>query len=111
MQRVIVESPFAGHIERNLRYLRAALLDSLQRGEAPFASHALYPQVLNDEDPEARAVGIAAGFAWGTKADFVVMYTDLGVSPGMRQAWDVYTDLGIEVRVRIIPDWEERPTA
>jgi hypothetical protein len=53
---VVVESPYAGNIERNLRYLRACMADCLRRGEAPFASHGLYtqPGVLRDELPKDR---------------------------------------------------------
>ena len=77
MLRVIIESPFAGDIERNTAYLKAAMLDSLRRGEAPFASHGLYPQVLDDTSPEERHIGIHAGFAWGGVCDLVAVYTDL----------------------------------
>lgn len=44
MRLVIIESPFAGDVVRNLRYLRACMRDCLRRGEAPYASHALYTQ-------------------------------------------------------------------
>jgi hypothetical protein len=86
VRRVIIESPYAGDVERNLRYLRACLRDSLLRGEAPLASHGLYtqPGVLDDLDPEERALGIAAGFDWRDVADATVVYTDLGLSRGMR---------------------------
>lgn len=86
MTRVIIESPYAGDIERNMRYLRACLRDSLSRGEAPFASHGLYtqPGVLRDEDRAERGRGIAAGLIWGLVAGKTVVYADLGVSSGMR---------------------------
>src|SRR5690606_40243334 len=54
---VIVESPYAAKEffdrVRNQDYARAALRDSLLRGEAPFASHLLYTQagVLDDDIP------------------------------------------------------------
>ena len=85
MRRVIIESPYAGDVERNLRYLRACMADCLARGEAPFASHGLYtqPGVLDDDVPEERLLGIAAGFAWRAVAEATVVYTDLGVSGGM----------------------------
>ena len=85
MRRVIVESPYAGDTERNLRYLRACLADCLRRGEAPFASHGLYtqPGVLDDSDPEQRKLGIEAGFAWRTMAEATIVYSDLGISRGM----------------------------
>jgi hypothetical protein len=62
---VILESPYAGDVEANMRYARAAMRDSLMRGEAPFASHLLYTQegVLLDSVPEERTLGIEAGFA------------------------------------------------
>ena len=89
MKRVIIESPYAGDVARNLRYVRACMRDALMRGEAPFASHALYtqPGVLRDDVPEERELGIRAGFAWRAGADTVV-YEDLGTSRGM--------ELGIE---------------
>ena len=83
MRLVIVESPYAGDRERNDRYLRACLLDCLRRGEAPFASHAIYPLVLDDAKPEERRLGMDAGFAWRLPAAATVVYSDLGVSTGM----------------------------
>lgn len=83
---VIVESPFAGDMERNIKYARACMRDCLLKGEAPYASHLLYTQsgVLDDSHPEERPLGIDAGLAWGEKADKTVVYTDLGMSKGMQ---------------------------
>lgn len=105
MRRVIIESPYAGDVERNLRYLRACLRDSLLRGEAPFASHAIYtqPGVLDDHNPEQRRMGIEAGFAWWTGADAVVFYTDLGWSPGMLAAKENAAYLGMHHEARRLP--------
>jgi len=63
---VILETPYAGDVAGNLAYLRACMRDCLQRGEAPFASHALYTQagVLRDDVAAEREQGIHAGFAW-----------------------------------------------
>lgn len=85
MRLVVIESPYAGDVERNLRYVRAAMADCLRRGEAPYASHALYtqPGVLDDTKPEERSLGMWAGFYWGEKADATVVYMDLGMSAGM----------------------------
>lgn len=90
MRTVIVETPFAGDREKNTRYARAALRDCLDRGEAPFASHLLYTQdgVLDDNDLVERARGIAAGLAIGSRLDATVVYTDLGISSGMKAGID-----------------------
>ena len=92
MRRVVVESPFAARTAEaaveNRDYLRAALADCFRRGEAPFASHAIYAQrgVLNDDTPAERALGINAGLAWSALADATIIYEDLGISPGMMGA-------------------------
>ena len=107
MRLVIVESPFAGDIERNLRYLRAALHDCLMRGEAPYASHAIYtqPGVLNDSDYNERELGIRAGLFWGDKADATVVYNDIGQSAGMNYGIEAARRSARPVEYRTLPGW------
>jgi hypothetical protein len=83
MRRVIIESPYAGDVAANVEYARRCMRDCLDRGEAPFASHLLYTQVLDDQQPHERTLGIQAGLVWGEAAHATVVYTDLGISPGM----------------------------
>jgi hypothetical protein len=111
MRRVIIESPFAGDVERNLRYLRASMRDCLLRGEAPFASHALYtqPGVLDDGDPASRTRGIDAGFAWRSLANATVVYTDLGTTPGMSAGIKSAQAMEHVVEYRTLGEgWEQR---
>lgn len=107
MTLVLIESPYAGDVLVNLRYLRAAMRDCLLRGEAPFASHALYTQagVLDDLDPEERALGIKAGLLWGAKASKTVVYMDRGISGGMQQGIGRSIAEGRPVEYRSLPDW------
>lgn len=83
---VDLESPYAGNIKKNLKYARRCMSDSLSRGENPIASHLLYTQsgILNDRKPKERKRGIRAGKAWASLADATIVYTDLGISKGMR---------------------------
>jgi hypothetical protein len=108
MRLVVVESPYAGNVELNLKYLRAAMADCLARGEAPFASHGLYtqPGVLRDEVPEERIRGIDAGFAWAAHALVRAFYSDLGWSNGMRAGFAEAERLGQRVEMRRIPGWQ-----
>ncbi len=87
MRLVIIESPYAGDIEANVGYARRCVRDSLDRGEAPLASHLLYtqPGILRDEVGSERDLGISAGLAWRRVADCTVVYTDLGITDGMRR--------------------------
>lgn len=84
MRTVVIESPLAGDPERNAAYARLAVRDCLDRGEAPFASHLFFPLVLDDTDKVQRQAGMLAGFALAKLFDAVVIYTDLGISSGVR---------------------------
>lgn len=110
---VIVESPYAGDIERNVAYARAALRDCLLRGEVPFASHLLYtqPGVLRDEVPAERELGISAGLELAGRAEKTVVYTDLGISRGMTLGMANAQVRGRPVEYRTLPDfvWPPAP--
>ena len=99
---VVIESPLSGDQEKNMAYAREALLDSLRLNEAPLASHLLYTQVLDDEVPEDRALGMSAGFAWNRHAELVAVYADLGVSRGMHTGISIAETRGIPVEYRRI---------
>ncbi len=105
MRKVIIESPFKGDVDANIKYARAALRDSLLRGEAPIASHLLYTQdgVLDDEDPTERAHGIDAGLSWGSVAEATVVYIDRGMSSGMRYGVERAEAEGRPVEYRRLP--------
>lgn len=83
--KVILESPYAGDVQKNIEYARRCMADCLKRGEYPFASHLLYTQegILDDNIPEERDLGMLAGHDWAKHADKTVVYIDLGVTPGM----------------------------
>lgn len=102
MRRIILESPYSGDVSENVRYACRALRDSLRRGEAPLASHLLYTQVLDDDTPLDRIYGMAAGFAWYSSAECVVVYMDRGVSTGMAAGIALATQLKIPVERRWI---------
>lgn len=90
--RVIIESPFAGNKKRSKRlhvdYARRCMKDSLSRGECPFASHLLYTQsgILDDKIKDERQLGMQSGYTWMKSAGIIAVYTDFGISSGMRSA-------------------------
>ena len=77
--------------------------DCLLRGEAPLVSHLLYTQVLDDMVLEERILGIAAGHAWIEKAEATVVYTDLGITPGMKEGIDKAEANNVPVEYRKLP--------
>jgi hypothetical protein len=111
---VLIESPFRGkgrglarlfNERRNKRYAHAALKDALTRGEVPLASHLLYTQVLDDQNPDDRKMGIDVGHEFLRVADAVVVYIDRGISDGMNIGIARARALGLPVMRRSIPGW------
>lgn len=108
MKLVIIESPYAGDIEKHVRYARACMADSLSRGEAPYASHLLFtqPGILRDEDPKERQWGIDAGLEWGRCAALTAVYTDCGISRGMEYGIANAVAAGRPVERRTLEGWK-----
>jgi hypothetical protein len=114
VRRTIIESPYAGNSRwrvvaffqrtQNRRYARAAVRDSLMRGEAPIASQLLYtqPGILRDEIEGERQQGIDAGLAWRGVAEASVVYTDRGISKGMALGIEAAKASGIPVEYRTL---------
>lgn len=109
--RVLIESPLSAPSQTGLGlnqlYGRAALRDSLLRGEAPMASHLLYAQtfVLDDTDPAEHEIGMLAGFSWLPLVERVVVYVDRGISLGMKEGIRRAEVLGVDVEERSLEDW------
>lgn len=103
LKLVVIESPLAGDFARNIRYARLCGLDCIRRNEAPYASHLLMVQFLNDADPEERRAGMEAGFAWAIHAQLVVVYEDLGISNGMKMGMDNAIARGQPIEIRRLP--------
>jgi len=99
---VIIESPYMGNVKSNVAYARKCMSDSLLRGESPFASHLLYTQVLDDNVPELRGMGMSRAFAWYSHADLMAVYIDKGISNGMKMGMEVAEKLGIEMVYRTL---------
>lgn len=102
MRRVILESPYAGDVKANVEYARKCMAQCLRIGDAPFASHLLYTQCLDDTKPLERALGIKAGLDWGMVADLTVVYVDRGISGGMAQGIEAALSVGRRVEFRSI---------
>jgi len=104
---VAVESPYAGDVERNLRYLRACLRDCLHRRETPLAAHGLLtqPGVVQDDNPAEQQLATEAGAVWTQYAQATVVYTDLGLTPAMKQAIARAEHEGRPVEYRRLEQW------
>jgi hypothetical protein len=92
MKLAVLESPLGGrYIKVNTLYARHCQRQLLLAGYAPFASHLLYPQSLDDHDTDERLLGMKAGrqlsiHMLNSLADHV-FFIDLGVTDGMATAF------------------------
>jgi hypothetical protein len=102
MKLVILESPYAGDVERNVAYAHQCVRDCLLRGETPYASHLMLTGALDDTQAWQRALGCAAGMFWAQAADKVVVYEDHGISSGMAAAIETHLNRGMIVESRKI---------
>ncbi len=101
---VVVESRYAGDIPRNEAYARAAVRDCILRGEVPLASHLLYtqPGILRDDVPEERELGMGLGWHAMRRANYVVVYGDLGFSSGMVRGCVAAIAAGKRIKLRFL---------
>ena len=105
---VVIESPYAGDVATNLRYLRDCIADCLKRGEYPYASHGLFPQFMPDDDQDVRRLCMEAGFAWArSAATCTAVYGDLGTSAGMKEGILRAQEDGRVVEYRSLPQWSQ----
>lgn len=83
MKRVYLCSPFRNKPE-NVEIARSFMAFALKSGVAPYASHLLYPQCLDDAKPEERELGGMAGLSFLLACDGVWWLTG-SVTPGMKR--------------------------
>lgn len=106
-RRVVLESPYKANSVVYTDYARACLRDSIDRGEAPIASHLLHTQVLDDQVPAERALGMAAGHAWISVAHALVVYCDYGISEGMQDGIALAQALRMPIDYRTLYELEK----
>ncbi len=100
--RAVLESPYAGEVEKNRRFAISCMRDMLARGEAPFVPHLLYPQALQRYNEEARQKGIQAGQVWTEVGEICAVYLDYGLTEGMIQGIAKAESRGILVERRTL---------
>jgi hypothetical protein len=99
---VFVESPYAGDVAANRLYLQKCILDSINRGENPYASHGFFTQYLDDTVLAERRWGIDLGNQWRMVCDLTVFYYDLGWSAGMIEGLEFCNKHNCRYEMRMI---------
>ena len=81
--KVYVVSPYAGDVSKNVEAARKYCRFVVSKKCIPLASHLLYPQFLNDDDPVERELGTMFGMALLAMCDEVWVFGKEH-SPGMK---------------------------
>lgn len=82
-RKIYVASKYAGDMDTNVKNAVSYCRRVIEEGHMPIAAHLLYPQILNDSNPEERELGILFGMALVRLCDEVWVFGD--VSPGMAE--------------------------
>lgn len=82
-KKIYVASKYAGDVETNAAAAIGYCRLVIDKGYMPIASHLLYPQILNDNDPKERELGLLFGLALLRTCDEVWVFGS--VSPGVAQ--------------------------
>ncbi|MBD5537794.1 MAG: hypothetical protein HDQ99_19520 [Lachnospiraceae bacterium] len=95
-RKVYVASKYAGDVDANVAAAIGYCRRVIDEGYMPVASHLLYPQILNDSDPEKRELGLMFGLALLRMCDEVWVFGS--VSSGVAQEIDEARRLKKQIR-------------
>ena len=77
-------SPYRGDTKRNKEYARKLTRAALDNGFVPVTVHLYLTEVTDDEKPEERKQGMAAGMAILENCKYILIGDKYGISEGMK---------------------------
>lgn len=80
---VYICSPFAGDVEHNVQRARAYSLFAVEQGMLPITPHLFFPQFMDDNDSDSRALGLYMGHILLTKCRELWYFGEC-ISEGMK---------------------------
>lgn len=102
MKLVYICSPYRAkddaELDRNIDYAQALTRAVLLRGECPVTPHLYMTQCLDEDKPEEREIGLAAGTEILKKCDEVFVGAKYGISAGMKAELKAAAEAGIHIR-------------
>lgn len=94
---VYICSPYSGDVENNVEVARRFCAHAVTRRKIPLAPHLLFPQFMDDTDPDARGLAMFFNRVLLSKCEAIWVYT-ARVSAGMRAEIEWAHQLEIPVR-------------
>lgn len=81
---VYICSPFSGDVKENKKKARTYSRFAVKKGYLPITPHLLFPQFLDDENPDEREIGLHMGLVLMTKCVEVWVFGEKN-SEGMKR--------------------------
>lgn len=78
-------SPYRGEIRRNKEYARELTRTAINSGFAPVTVHLYLTEVLDDNKPQERSRGMAAGQDILKRCSYILLGEKYGISEGMKE--------------------------
>lgn len=101
MKKAYICSPYRAkdsiELDRNIDYAQYLTRRALSMGFAPVTPHLYMTQCLDEDKPEERARGMAAGLELLKGCDLVLAGTKYGISEGMKAEITAAAEAGIRV--------------
>lgn len=107
---VYISSPYAGDVDRNVRDAIQYCRFAVEMGCIPFAAHLHFPQILRDDDPAERKLGLDMALVMLDRCRCLWVFGDR-MSSGMEQEYKRAMQRGYPIRwftagCREMPDRE-----
>lgn len=96
IKKVYICSPLGGNVEENIEKAKQYAKYALMCGTAPVVPH-FYALCLDDNKPDERAIGMAAGMSLLWFCDELWVFGDV-ITEGMRQEINFCMNLNIKIR-------------
>lgn len=96
MKKVYICSPLGGNVKENIEQAKQYAKYALMCGMAPVVPH-FYALCLDDNKPDERAIGMAAGMALLWFCDELWVFGDM-ITEGMQHEFNFCMNLNIKIR-------------
>lgn len=95
-KKVYVASPYAGNSKSNIAKAIGYCRYAIEKNYMPLASHLLYPQILADDNPIEREMGLMFGLALLEMCDEIWCFGE--ISEGMKLEIQAAKKMGKNIR-------------
>ncbi len=99
---IYVASPYRGDVKANIDFAKRMAMFVIENDGCPFVPHLMYPQFLDDNVEEERALGIELDCDIIAKCDELWAFVDNGLTEGMQH--EIHFAMEHDIPVRMYKD-------